>query len=130
MAEALRNLNKAEAAFKDELEFVKPFVDRNEGIVCISVLGSPVDVSHSVVRLHEESMLATAFDSSKWKSQPQNLDEDGRYMLVSGKGNGICSNTDREHVFIRTRHSHAAGGLFLCLPEVDRRAPLAHALPD
>lgn len=86
LAEALTNFKKEKAAFEDELEFVKHFIDKNEEIVRLNVLGSPVDVSRTVIRMHEESMLATIFDSSKWQSQPQTLEKTGRYLLVSEDG--------------------------------------------
>lgn len=64
LVEALEALHKAQAAFEDELTFVKPFVDADEDIVRLNIMGSLVDVSLSVLRLHEESMLATLFDTA------------------------------------------------------------------
>lgn len=83
LAEVSDAFQTTQAAFEDELEFSKPFLVKEEEIVRLNVLGSLVDVSLGVVRLHEEPMLATIFVSNKWKSQPQNLDENGRYFLVS-----------------------------------------------
>lgn len=110
LAEALVNFKEAQAAFEDELDFVKPFIDKNEDIVRLNVLGSPVDVSRTVIRMHEESMLSTIFESSKWQSQPQNLDNTGRYLLVSRmKCCAFRHLVSHTHAYIRahTCHLHA-----------------------
>jgi len=102
LAEVLMNLKKAQVAFVDELDFLKPLIDKEEDIVRLNVLGSLVDVSRSVLRLHEESMLATIFDSSKWRSHPHNMDEGGRYRMVSGDILVRDLNIYQAHVFMHT----------------------------
>jgi len=104
LVEALEALHKAQAAFEDELTFVKPFIDKEGDIVRLNIMGSLVDVSLSVVRLHEESMLATLFDSKKWQAQPQNLDQDGRYLLVS-RGKALPVEREAMRVYFLTSNA-------------------------
>lgn len=136
LRQAVKDMRNAQAAFLDEPNFVTPFLDKGEDVVRLNVLGSPIDVSLGVVRSHEESMLATILDENKWQAQPQNLDEDGRYLLVSRdekmKDLGIKpTHTDALTISPTRTHTHThtllpyTGGLALRLPQADRCPPPA-----
>ena len=103
------NLKKAQVAFVDELDFLKPLIDKEEDIVRLNVLGG----CRSVLRLHEESMLATIFDSSKWRSHPHNMDEGGRYRMVSGDILVRDLNIYQAHVLMHTTLTCPRGSLIM-----------------
>jgi hypothetical protein len=77
-------LRRAQEAFEDEVRFFETLKPGDDEIIRINATGTAIHASAAVVRSVDGSMLAPLFDRERWTEQPEDLDDDGNYFMVSG----------------------------------------------